>query len=323
MANKRILITSPRLQPGDRSVKLLEEGGFEPIFWNGEGARSKEELISRLSDVDATIAANDKFTAEVMDAAPKLKVISRTGVGYDAVDVPAATERGIAVCITPGANRHSVAEFAMAFMLQCSRLMLQNMSTIRKGQWTHHEGRELAGTTVGIVGFGTIGKEVAQRARAFEMKVLAYDPFQDTVFAEALDVSFVSLEQLVRESDFVTLHTFLNEATHHMINAERLAMMKATAYLINTARGPIVDEDALYHALKEKKIAGAAMDVFAMEPLPADSPLLTVDNLYVTPHVAGSTVNSRYASALMAAENVLKVFQGERPAGMVNSPVLK
>src|SRR5450756_55288 len=323
MANRRILITSPRLRPGDESVRLLEEAGFEPIFSTGQGHRTEEELIELLRDADAVIAANDLFTARVMDACPGLKIIARTGVGYDAVDVEAATQRGIAVTITPGVNRHSVAEFAMAFMLQCSRLMMQNLSVIGKGEWKHHEGRELAGSTVGIVGFGTIGKEVAQRARAFEMRVVAYDVLHDHVFAESIGVSFVSLEQLLKESDFVSLHLLLNEQTRKLINAERLAMMKPTAYLINTARGPIVDEEALYQVLKEKRIAGAALDVFEQEPLQADSPLRTLDNLYMTPHVAGSTVNTRYGTAVVAAENVLQLFRGERPSGIVNSPALQ
>jgi len=323
MANRRILITSPRLRPGDESVRLLEGAGFEPTFSTGQGHRTEEELIGLLRDADAVIAANDLFTARVMDACPGLKIIARTGVGYDAVDVEAATQRGIAVTITPGVNRHSVAEFAMAFMLQCSRLMMQNLSVIGKGEWKHHEGRELAGSTVGIVGFGTIGKEVAQRARAFEMRVVAYDVLHDHVFAESIGVSFVSLEQLLKESDFVSLHLLLNEQTRKLINAERLAMMKPTAYLINTARGPIVDEEALYVALKEKRIAGAALDVFEQEPLQAESPLRTLDNLYMTPHVAGSTVNTRYGTAVVAAENVLQLFRGERPSGIVNSPALQ
>jgi len=323
MANRRILITSPRLRPGDESVRLLEGAGFEPTFSTGQGHRTEEELIGLLRDADAVIAANDLFTARVMDACPGLKIIARTGVGYDAVDVEAATQRGIAVTITPGVNRHSVAEFAMAFMLQCSRLMMQNLSVIGKGEWKHHEGRELAGSTVGIVGFGTIGKEVAQRARAFEMRVVAYDVLHDHVFAESIGVSFVSLEQLLKESDFVSLHLLLNEQTRKLINAERLAMIKPTAYLINTARGPIVDEEALYQALKEKRIAGAALDVFEQEPLQADSPLRTLDNVYMTPHVAGSTVNTRYGTAVVAAENVLQLFRGERPSGIVNSPALQ
>ncbi|HEX2923475.1 MAG TPA: NAD(P)-dependent oxidoreductase, partial [Chloroflexota bacterium] len=220
MADKRILITSPRLRPGDESVQMLEKAGFEPVFSHWHGGRTEEELMGLLKDADAVIAGNDKFTARVMDAAPRLKIIARTGVGYDAVDVTAATQRGIAVTITPGVNRHSVAEFTMGFMILCSRLMLQNLSTIGKGEWKVIEGRELAGSTVGIIGFGTIGKEVAQRARAFEMRILAYDPFQDSVFAESQGVTFVSLEQLLKESDFVTLHLFLNEKTRNLIDAE-------------------------------------------------------------------------------------------------------
>ncbi len=323
MANRSILITSPRLNPGDESVRMLEQAGFQPVFNHWHGGRTEEELVGLLKDADAVIAGNDKFTARVMDGAPRLKIIARTGVGYDSVDVAAATRRGIAVTITPGVNRHSVAEFTMAFILQCSRLVLQNLATIGKGEWKTIEGRELVGRTLGIVGFGTIGKEVAQRAKAFEMRLLAFDPFQDSVFAESLGVAFVSLEQLLKESDFVSLHVFLNEKTRNLINAERLAMMKPTAYLINTARGPVVNEEALCKALQGKQIAGAALDVFEQEPLPADSPLRTLDNVYVTPHVAGSTIDTRYGTAIVAAENVIQLFNGERPGGIVNPEALK
>ncbi|MCL4532019.1 MAG: NAD(P)-binding domain-containing protein, partial [Actinobacteria bacterium] len=181
---------------------------------------------------------------------------------------------------------------------------------------------EIAGSTLGIVGLGTIGKEVAQRARAFEMRVLAHDLAQDQQFAEEHLVMYVPLEQLLRESDYVSLHVFLDQRTQHLINAEHLAMMKPSACLINTARGPIVDEEALIQALEQKQIAGAALDVFTREPLPTDSPLRALDNVYLYPHLAGSTQEVFKASGLMAAENVIRVLRGERPLHTVNPEAL-
>jgi phosphoglycerate dehydrogenase-like enzyme len=170
---------------------------------------------------------------------------------------------------------------------------------------------------------GTIGREVAQRARAFEMRILAHDVMQDRQFAEEHGVSYVPLEQLLRESDFVTIHAFLNAGTRHLIDAGTLALMKPTAYLINTARGGLVDTEALYRALAEKRIAGAALDVFEQEPLPADSPLRSLENVYLTPHMAGFTSDAARASALEASENVIRLLRGERPIYTVNPEVLR
>ena len=269
-------------------------------------------MLDILHAIDGAIVAGERFTPSVMDAAPQLKVISRTGVGYDAVDVPAATERGIVVCNTPGVNRHAVSEYAFALMLQCARKMRQNLTEVWKGGWARHEGIDLAGKTLGIVGLGTIGKEVAQRARAFEMRILACDVREDVQFAEEHQVTYVSLEQLLRESDFVTLHLFLNSDSRHLINAERLAMMKPAAYLINTARGGIVDTGALYEALRQKRIAGAALDVFEEEPL-GESRLRELDNIYMSPHAGGVTADARNLSGIYAAENLIRVLRGERP----------
>jgi D-3-phosphoglycerate dehydrogenase/(S)-sulfolactate dehydrogenase len=181
----------------------------------------------------------------------------------------------------------------------------------------------LAEKTLGIVGLGTIGKEVAQRARAFKMRILAYDLVQDRPFAEAAGVAYVPLADLLRQSDFVSIHCFLNDFTRHLINAERLALMKPTAYLVNTARGGLVDTEALCRALQEKRLAGAGLDVVEEEPLPADSALRAFDNVYLTPHAAGSTADARERSGTTAAENLIRALRGERPEGIVNPEVLK
>ena len=246
---------------------------METVYRPWHGGRTEEELIGLLQGIDGAIVSTDPFTAKVIQAADRLKVISRTGVGYDAVDVPAATARGVIVTTTPGVNRHAVADWALALMLCCARKVPENLAEVPRGAWTRYEGMDLDGKTLGVVGLGTIGKEVAKRAKAFGMRLLAFDLVQDLPFAEGQGIAYVSLEDLLRQSDFVSIHCFLNEATRHLINAERLALMKPTAFLFNTARGGIVDTEALYQALHAKRIAGTGLDVFEGEPLRADSPL--------------------------------------------------
>ncbi|MHB8909933.1 MAG: phosphoglycerate dehydrogenase [Syntrophales bacterium] len=322
MTAKRIFISTIFLHPGCAVDQRLRAEGWETIYKPLLGPRSEDELIELLRGVDGVIVSSDPFTARVLEASPQLKVISRTGVGYDAIDLKAATARGIIVCNTPGVNRHAVAEWTFALMLSCSRKLKENQAEVRSGGWTRHEGIDLAGKTLGIVGLGTIGKEVAQRANAFEMRILACDVIRDTQFAEAHHVVFVPLDELLRESDFVSLHTFLNDKTRHLINAERLSLMKPTAFLVNTARGGIIDTEALVRALTEKKIAGAALDVYEGEPLRADSPLRAMDNVTLSPHVGGVTTDARQLSGTNAAENLICGLKGERPPGILNPEVL-
>ena len=322
MRTYRVLVTSVFLSPGGEVDRRLCAEGLEPVYAPLTGRRMEDELIALLQGIDGAIAAGDPFTDRVMQAAPRLRVISRTGVGYDGIDVKAATARGIVVCNTPGVNRHAVAEWTFALMLACARKMHANLAEVRRGGWTRHEGMDLAGKTLGIVGLGMIGKEVAQRARAFEMRILAHEVSEDTQFAEAHGVAYVPLEQLLRESDFVTLHLFLNDRTRHLINAERLAWMKPTAFLVNTARGGIIDTTALVQALRAKRLAGAALDVVEGEPLAPESPLRELENVYLSPHVGGVTADARTRSGSMAAENLIRALKGERPLAVVNPEVL-
>ncbi|MGE5620829.1 MAG: phosphoglycerate dehydrogenase [Sphingomonadaceae bacterium] len=322
MAKPRVLLTSFWLKPGDEVDQRLQSAGMETVFNCWHGGRTEEEMIDILQGIDGAVVSIDPFTPKVLSSAKQLKVVARTGVGYDAINVPAATENGIAVCITPGANNRAVADFAFTLLLACARRLLENLTEVPKGGWKRYQGKDLPGSTIGIVGLGSIGKEVAKRARGFDMRVLAYDVYKDEAFAAQHQVTYVSLEQLLRESDYVTLHCFLDDTTRHLINAERLALMKPTAYLINTARGPIVDEKALAKACKEKRIAGAALDVFANEPLEADSPLRNLDNVYLAPHAAGQTEDAMRAMGLMAADNVIAILRGERPVGLVNKDVV-
>jgi D-3-phosphoglycerate dehydrogenase len=322
MANSRILITSVFLKAGDDVDRYLTSQGVESVYRPGHGGRSEEELIDLLRGIDGAIVSTDPFTARVIQAADRLRVISRTGVGYDAVDVPAATARGVIVTTTPGVNRHAVADWALALILCCARQVPENLAEVQRGVWTRHEGMDLDGKTLGVVGLGTIGKEVAKRASAFGMRLLAFDLAQDLPFAKEQGIAYVPLEELLRQSDFVSIHCFLNAATRHLINRERLLLMKPTAFLINTARGGIVDTDALYQALQAKRITGAGLDVFEGEPLRADSPLRALENVYLSPHCAGSTADARRRSGTMAAENLIRGLRGDRPEGIVNPEVL-
>ena len=322
MEKRRVLITSIFLKEGDDVDRYLRAHGAETVYRPWHGGRTEDELIDLLKGIEGAIVSTDPFTARVIQAADRLKVISRTGVGYDAVDVPAATKRGIIVTTTPGVNRHAVADWALALILCCARKVPENLAEVRRGAWARHEGTDLAEKTLGVMGLGTIGKEVAKRGKAFGMRLLAFDLVQDPKFAEEQGIAYVPLEDLLRQSDFVSIHCFLNESTRHLINAERLALMKPTAFLINTARGGIVDTEALCHALQVKRIAGAGLDVFEGEPLRADSPLRALENVYLTPHCAGSTTDARERSGTTAADNLIRALRGERPQGIVNPEVL-
>lgn len=319
MSNPRVLITTRFLQAGSEIDIYLRRADLDPVF---KQCQTEEEMIAALNGMDAIICSSDPLSAHVIESADRLKVIARTGVGYNTVDVAAATAKRIPVCILPGANRHAVAEYAFTLMLACARNLLQNLAEVEKGGWKSHNGVELAGKTLGIVGLGTIGKEMAQRARAFEMRILASDQVRHEQFAEAHGVTYVPLEQLLRESDFVTLHCMLDKSTRHLMNAERIGMMKPTAILVNTARGGVVDSGALYQAIKEKKIAGAGLDVHEQEPL-GESPLRGLPNVLLSPHAAAATVEYRKRAPLLAADAVIRVLRGERMVHAVNPEVFE
>jgi len=264
------------------------------------------------------IAGTHPITAEMMDRAPALRVIVRTGVGYDNVDVEAASERSIAVCTTPGANRQAVAEHVFALMLAGARDIPGNLAEVGIGAWTQRSGRELSGATLGIVGFGSIGKFVAVLGRAFGMRVLAYDPYFDGAFADAHSITQRSLDDLIGEADFITLHLFLDASTRNLIDARALARMKPGAFLVNTARGGIIDEQALAAAVRAGAIGGAGLDVFETEPLSVDSPLLGLPGVVATGHVAGATHEARARSGLLAADIVLAALDGRVIPHVVN-----
>lgn len=308
--NRRVLITTSWLGEGDDVHRTLTDAGCDVGFAR-QGAS--------LEDADAVIAGIEPWDAHLLKAAPRLKVLARTGVGYDNVDVATANELGIAVCTTPGVNRSSVAEFTFVALLNLARDIPRLSASMREQGWASASGHELRGKTLGVIGFGAIGRSVAELARALGMTVLAHDPHVD---AEQAGVSPVPLPELLARSDAVTLHVSLGEDTRHLIDGDAIARMKHGAVLVNAARGGVVDEAALAGALRSGRLAGAALDTFEHEPLPADSPLRDVPNLLLTPHIAGATVEGRARSGLSAARSVLAALSGELPSTTVNSPAI-
>jgi len=263
--------------------------------------KSHDELVQALATATALIVRSEtKVTAAMIDGAPELKVVARAGIGVDTIDVAAATRRGIAVMNAPGANTVSAAEHAIALLLSLLRHIPEAAETMRQGGWDRKrfEGSELRGKTLGVVGLGRIGGYVARVAHAFGMTIVAYDPFVTPQRAAELQARLVPIERLLEEADIVTLHVALTDDTRHILNAPRLALMKPTAFLVNTARGELVDEGALVAAVKEKRIAGAAIDVFAEEPLPKESPLRGLDRVLLTPHLAASTSEAQRRVAI-------------------------
>jgi D-3-phosphoglycerate dehydrogenase len=288
----------------------------------------KDMLMKELAEAEAAIAdGRTIFDAQVMKAARKLRIVARFGVGFDNVDLKAATERGVYVSNTPGVLSDAVAELTIALMLALSRRLLGAHAYVKSRRWTELSdfplGIDLSGKTLGIIGLGQIGMEVAKRASGLRMAILYYDIVRREDAERLYDAKYSSLENLLKESDFVTLHVPLASRTEKLIGRSELALMKPTAYLINTARGKVVDQAALCEGLKEGRIAGAALDVYEVEPIARDEPLLQLDNVILTPHIGSATAETRTKMALTAADDVIRVLKGEKPLNLVNRELLK
>jgi len=285
------------------------------------------EMIDLIKDADALILGSiGNITHEVLEGVEKLKVIARHGVGVDNVDLEAATNRGVIVTYTPHANAESVAEHTFALMLSLLRRIHEASEAVKCGMWKRRSefiGVEVKGKTLGIIGLGTIGRRVAEIAKlGFKMKVIAYDPYVPKDIAEKLGVTMVDLSTLLREADIVTIHAALTSETHHMIGESEFKLMKSTAIIINTARGAIIDEEALIKALKEKWIAGAALDVLEEEPPSSENPLLEMSNVIITPHIAAFTKEALRRMDNMMAEDIIRVYNGLKPLRIANPDVL-
>ncbi len=316
----------------DAGLDLLrnaeDAGEIELDIWPNELPPNRDELATLLAGATGALTlVTDRIDGAVLEAEPGLKVVSNFAVGYDNIDVDAATAHGVMVCNTPGVLTETTADMAWALLMATARRIVESSDYVRAGKWktwgpTLLLGRDIHHATLGIIGLGRIGKEVAKRARGFDMEILAYDEYQDEEFAAEMGVTFVSLDELLAQSDFVTLHCALTPDTHQMIGRDEFAKMKPTAVLINAARGPVVDTDALTDALRDGTIWAAGLDVTDPEPIQPDHPLVSMQNAVIAPHIASASVDTRDKMAVMAATNLLQAIRGERPTHLVNPELL-
>ncbi|MCC7105023.1 MAG: phosphoglycerate dehydrogenase [Chloroflexi bacterium] len=296
----------------------VRELGVAPRFGAGRASAPVADVIRGLEGRGTVIAAGEPYAAEVFDALPEPRLVCRWGVGFDAVDVPAATERGVLVATMPDSNGFAVADHAFALMLGLAHQIPRHDRAMRQGVWRAIPGVDLYRRTLGILGLGRIGRGMAKRASGFDMRVLAHEPYPDLEFVRTYGVELVSQEQLFRESDFLTAHVPASPETERLVNAETLALMKPTAYLVNTARGKLVDEDALYEALVEGRIAGAGLDAWRREPNTDWERWAKLDNVIMTPHSSPSTTGVWEVSWRMAARIIGQVLSDERPPELLN-----
>ena len=313
----RILVADPLAEDG---LERLRRAGDVTVV----SKLPEAELIDRIPEFDALVVRSEtRVTAKVLEAGRNLRVVGRAGVGVDNIDVQAATRKGILVVNAPRGNIVAAAEHTIALLFALARWVPQADASVKRGEWTRSKfiGTEIRGKTLGVVGLGNVGSEVAKRAHGVEMEVIAYDPVVSVERAELFNVELVSLNELLERADFVTVHVPLVDANRNLIAAPELALMKAGARLVNTARGGIVNEPALLEALKSGRLAAAASDVFEQEP-PGENPLLTQPNFIATPHIAASTTEAQVSVAFDVAEEVAAVLAGEIPRFAVNAPAL-
>lgn len=313
-------------------TRMIRDAGLKPVLefcdaevWKDEMPPPRDVLLEKARGMDGLLCLlTDRVDAELLDAAgPQLKVVSNHAVGFDNVVVADATARGIPVGNTPGILTDATADIAFALLLAVGRRIVESEKYIRDGKWkTWHPsallGMDFAGRTLGIVGFGRIGRAVAKRAVGFGMRILYYSPNSEPEFGA---IKMNSLDELLRESDFVSMHTPLNASTRHLVNTDFLSKMKPNAVFVNTSRGGVVDQSALFEALKARKIFAAGLDVTDPEPLPLDSPLLTLENCLIVPHIGSASEQTRDAMSRLAAENLIAGLKGERLPHCINPEV--
>ena len=319
----KVLITARTLKEvGQSALAVLHEAGCELTIPPRFGPYAAEQLLPLLGDHQAVLASMDRFSAGVLASpqAAQLKIISRWGVGYDAIDIPEATSQGIVVAYTPGLLNETVADFAFALLLSVARRVHIGYAAMNQGKWEAAWGTDVFGKTLGILGYGRIGHAMARRATGFNMRLLAHD-IQREPKTEEPPIQYVSLDELLAQSDFLSLHAALSRENRGLIGEEQLRRMKPTAYLINTARGALVDETALARALNEKWIAGAALDTFTVEPLPATHPLRGAPNLLLTPHLASFARETGERVSLTAAQAIVDWMNGRKPQFVVDPSV--
>jgi glyoxylate reductase len=310
------------------AARAILDQHFAMDYWTAPERISREELLKRVADKEGLICLlTEKVDEELLSAAPKLRIASTVSVGHDNIDVAACTKRKVVATNTPGVLDDTTADFAWTLLMAIARRLIEGDAWMRSGTWSGWDldqllGGDVWGKTIGILGFGRIGRGVARRAQGFQMRILYSDAVRASPEVEKeLNAEFVDRDKLFRESDFISLHVPLLPDTRHLISKDNLEKMKRTAFLVNTSRGPVVDEAALAEALENKKIAGAALDVFEHEPK-VHPALLTRKDVILTPHIASASVDTRAKMAVMAANNVVALFEGRRPPNALNADAL-
>ena len=318
----KVLSTSPTFgyYVSEPSEYLENNGCKVDLFPQGKEI-SQEELVQGVAEYDAIIVGIEKFTKAVIQASKRLKILAKHGIGVDNIDVDAASAKGIVVTNAPGTNSDAVADLTFGLFLSLARSIPFADRSVKGGEWPRIVGVQINGKVLGIIGLGQIGKKVAKRASGFDMRVLAYDVFKDEAFARKWGITYVSLDEVLAESDFLSIHVPIGPSTRGLIGERELSLMKKEAFLVNISRGGIVDEEALYRVVREGGIKGVALDVFAPEP-PTGSPLLDLDNVIATPHMGGYSFEALRETGMVCARSIVDVFKGKTPQFIINPEVL-
>lgn len=325
MAKPRVYIT--RKIPGEAAG--IVQNAADVRIWEREDIPVPRDILLReVPRLDGLLSLlTDRVDDELMASAPDLKVVSNLAVGFDNIDVPAATRRKIVVTNTPDVLTETVADFAFCLLLAAGRRLVEGDAYARAGKWKTWSlmllaGQDLYGATLGLIGLGRIGSAVARRAKGFEMRVIYFDPYRREDIEKQMGIEYREMNEVLREADFISVHVPLMDSTRHLISRDQFRLMKKTAVFVNTSRGPVVDQRALAEALQARQIFAAGIDVFEKEPVPSDEPLLKLENAVVAPHIASASVPTRIRMATLAAENLVAVLQGKRPPNPVNPEVL-
>ncbi len=330
MVKPKVFITR---QIPEKGIEMIKEY-YDVEVWTEYTPPPREVLLEKVKSIDALVSLlTDKIDCELLDNAPRLRIVAQYAVGFDNIDLECATRKGVYVTNTPGVLTQSVAEFTWGLILAVTRRIVEADNFVRSGEWWNTKtgwhplmllGMELKGKTLGIIGMGRIGRTVAKIAKGFDVRILYYDvrPLSEDIEKE-LEAKYVDLDTLLKESDIVSVHVPLTPQTYHLIGERELKLMKKTAYIINTARGKVIDTQALIKALEEGWIAGAGLDVFEQEPLPPDNPLTKFKNVVLTSHIASATIEARTGMAELVAKNLIAFYKGEIPPTLVNKDVVK
>lgn len=315
----KVLITA-KVSPIGPHNQIFRDNGFEELHTPADrDPFTEDHLIGLLKDCEAVIAGSEPYSPRIIESLPRLRVIARSGVGFDAVNLPACDKADIPVCTTPGVNHHSVAEHTIAMLMAIARGFPKLDRKVHENRWDRRPYPRVMGKTLGLVGMGRIGQAVAWRAAGLGLKVLAFEPYPDRDFVQQWNIELVDLDTLTARSDFISLHCPMSKENYHLLNAARFARMKRGVMIINTARGPLIDEQALYDALQSGQVAAAGLDVFELEPLPLSSPLLQHENMLVSGHVAGLDNESAHDTSKMCADIIVGLHQGRWPHGCVQN----